>query len=1288
MRASDGSTRGVTASFWISAIALWLAAGRAGAAGGSKAQSIVQGPRSVAERRELRPSFVAGEVIVKFKGTPSGGIAAQSEDASIRRDQANLQRLQSKYGVESRGPVFHRVHEQLRHGKVRGRLGISSANDAARRSQELLRFYVLKTGRDVQAICVALRADPAVELAQPNYIYHPCRMPDDPRFADQYAHQLIQTEDAWDLSTGSRDVVVAVLDTGVDVNHPDLRANIWVNQAEIPGNGVDDDGNGYVDDVHGWNLGQGDGDVSPGDEYFYESVINHGTMVSGVIAAVGNNGDGVCGVNWQCSIMALRLGLDFTSAQVAEGLDYATANGARIVNMSFGGDTFGPVGDPVVKLAVDHAHEGGVLLVASAGNEDSSRPLYPAAYPNVVAVAATNGEDMKSEYSTFGSWVDLTAPGTDIVTTALDGQYISTAGTSFSSPYVAAVAALLFAHRPGLTAIQSRAILENTTDPVYYGDVDPNAGYIGTGRLNAYRALLAADEPQPLSEIFAPMPHQVYTADGNPIELYVLVYGDAYRLEYRPYGRPGWTIISAGDAPADPNALVFVSWPNPGVGTYELRVRVARGGRVHVDYRLFSVTDAVEQAHWPMFEDSTEEELYSIDLIGSPVCMDVNGDGRNEIIQSMLDYTLLVSYYFGGGTVNIWTADGGSLPNWPVEMDYAWPTSVAVGDIDGDGDYEVVVGCELEGEVYAYHVESGRMVDGDWPAQVGGYYGYVTSGPVLADLDGDGDSEILVGLSDTSGDTYGLSAIQGDGTSLWQRQYTSTAPMSVADLDRDGDVEIMVIGYGPGMSRLYTYLLDNNGQQIARWLGGSPKGVVAADLDDDGTCEVVFCSDTSVLAVRPDGTTLWKTRVDDALGTGGGLCVGDLDDNGFSEIYVTTLVETDGFILTRVYALDHEGHLPTDAGYPKTIMGDPTQCAPLIGDIDGDGRKELVVASGHEPVMAWEADGSITPGFPMLALACLSMCNPVLADLDGDGDLEIMAPADDYRFHVLDLPAPYAADRMDWGMLRRDPQNSGWVAAAPQVDLASMVNQVKAGEQVEIHLAASNPADLVLGWVVGDLPDGAVYDAANGTISWEASADKVFQSYALRLLVTDGVRQDSRIVSVEVLSNAIYSASMGTDPNWTCDDGWSWGELNTLPGPRNHDPPVPRTGSSVIAYALWGNYANNVARTAYATTQAIDCRGFRNIRLSFWRWLTVESPGDYACVQVSGDGATWADLWVAGKPSVVDEAWQFIEYAVPSEIGDDQATLYFRWGLGPTDAVKNSGGWNIDDVQVVGESIR
>ncbi len=1262
----------VTVGLWVAAMA-WPAT-----AGESATTATAVSADSRVVRADAKPSYVAGEVIVKFKDASGQPSSSLSDDVVVRNDRAALLRLQSKYQLQSRGPVFQRVHEQLQIRMSRGPLATTSAAEAVTPQtpvRDMLRFYVLKTTRNVEAVCAELSADPEIEYAQPNYLYTPCKTPNDSDFADQYAHQLIQMEDAWDICTGSRDVVVALIGTGVDVNHPDLEDNIWVNAREIAGNKIDDDKNGFVDDSHGWNFSTSSGIIAPEHE--------HETQVAGVVAAVGNDGKGVCGVNWQCSIMALQLSLDYESVDVAAALDYAAANGARVVNMSFGGDVFGPQGDPVVKTAIDNAYNRGVLLIASAGNADTSRTHYPAAYPNVMAVASTNGEDTKTGHSTFGLWVDIAAPGTDIVTTDLGDAYISTAGTSFSAPYVAGVAALLFAYRPSLTHMQARAILEDTTDPLYYGDVDPNMAYVGTGRVNAYKALLAADEAHPLGEFFTPIPNQAFAADGAGIPLRLYIHGDSYRLDYRPYAGSDWTTVSSGGAPSDPNGVVALSLANPGAGTYEMCLRVTQGEKVHTNSQLFLVTAATNQAHWPKPQDATEEELYYIWFRGSPVCMDVDGDNRNEIIEPLIDY------WNYSATVNIWKEDGNSLPNWPVDTGNYWPTSTAVGDIDGDGDYEVVLGCKYDGAVLAYHVESGQRVDG-WPASVGGWYAYISAGPVLADLDGDGDGEILVALDMESNDTDGLIALQGDGSYLWQRRYTGIGPISVADMDRDGAVEIALAGLGPGLSRAYTFILDNQGQQIAKWRGGSFQGSVFADIDNDGKTELVFCTEQEVMAVRMDATTVWKTRTTDPLDTGGGLCVADLDNNGLSEVYVTTLVATDegedGFRFTRVYGFDHKGRLLTASDYPKTIAGNPTGCIPLVADIDGDAQKELIVGAGGEPFMAWDADGALSPGFPMLNLAPDVDVTAALDDLDRDGDLEIMVPADDYRFCVIDLPAPYAADLADWGMSRHDPQNSAWTADPPRLDSITAPSQVRPGERIELKLTASNPGNLPLRWAVGNLPEGAWYDAQSLTLFWKPTVDQVFNTYRLSFLVTDGARQSSHCVSVAVVPDAIYYASMDTDPNWTLDPGWAWG-APAGKGSWSGDPAAAHTGANVIGYTLDGDYANNVTSPRYATLGPINCQGQKSIRLSFWRWLGVESPYDRACVQVSNDGVNWTDLWTTGQFHVSDSDWQFVEYAVPQAIGDGQAQVFFRWGMGPTDDFLTYPGWNIDDVQVTGDPI-
>jgi len=1231
-------------------------------------------------------------VLVVVLSTVWGGTQVKSKASDAGKTPERLQYKSGQVIVKLRRNTGDAAQCQAAFCRLQKRHGLRDtdhANDIARPARSA-QLRVLCTDQDPAQVCTILRQDPDVAFAQPNYTYRICRTPNDPEFPDQYAHQVIQMQDAWDISTGSRDVVVAVLDTGVDVNHPDLKENIWVNPGEIPDNDIDDDENGHVDDIHGWNFDGDNNRVSPidGPDAFLSSVSGHGTMVSGVIAGVGNNEEGVTGVNWECSIMALRLSDFMTSEEVAAALDYAAANGAHIANMSFGSPEFGPEGDLLVAEAIDRAYAAGVLLVASAGNSDNTIPNYPAAYPNVMAVASTDGEDIKTGHSSFGPWVDIAAPGTDIVTTDMggDGEYIAIAGTSFSGPYVAAVGALVLSLDPTLSHLDVRAILENTTDPIYYGDLDPALGYCGTGRVNAFRALQEAVRPLPLGEIAQPRMGQTLPNDGNDVDLVLLMQGESYVLEYSSYGHDDWLPVREGEVSTDANGLARLTLANPGAGTHTLRLTVTGDGTTHTDVKDLAIDAFSRQAHWPLQEELDVEELPETYYNSSPLCVDFDGNGSKEIIQSTisLDFD---DFVFGEpiGEIAIWDADGDPLPGWPQPFftDFESNVMTAVGDIDGDGAFELIVVDDYFLTVAAFEI-NGQSVEGEWPIEVGPWWAYISSDPVLADLDGDGDSEIIVALDAESSTDDGLFAIQGDGTYLWERRYTSHGPLSVADMDGDGDVEIALSGFGPGISNVHTFLLDHQGQQIKRWRGGSPMGTVISDLDGDGEQELLFCTEEDVRAVHVDGSVVWRTRVIEPLDTFGGMSVGDLDADGRGEVYVTSFVEGDGFQYTQVYGFDHSGRTLDQQGFPKVLMGDAFRTIPVIADVDADGARELIVAAGGAPTAAWEADGSVTPGFPLLDPLHDFYTVPAIEDLDQDGDLELMLLGNDSRLHVFDLASPDLPGSVDWGHVRHDPQNTGWTAALLEMDPIEAPSEVSPGERLLIQAKVSDSENQSLRYAVGGLPEGAFYDEDTHTVVWKPTADQAFHSYDLSFLVTDGIRQDSRSLSISVIPGSIYHAHMDTDPNWSLDEGWAWG-VPTGEGAWDGDPNSGHTGDNVLGYVLEGDYSNLLTEPRYATTAAIDCSGYRDIRLGFWRWLGLESPYDQAQVQVSNDGVNWVDLWTNGNFHISDDAWQFVEYAAPGEIADDQPTVYFRWGLGPTDDSVTSPGWNIDDVQVAGE---
>jgi hypothetical protein len=297
----------------------------------------------------------------------------------------------------------------------------------------------------------------------------------------------IDAPEAWNVTTGSRSVVIGVIDSGIDVSHPDLAANIWRNPGEIPGNGLDDDNNGFIDDVTGWDFVSNDNVPQDGD--------GHGTHVAGTIGGVGNDGRGVAGVNWQVSLLPLKFlsdsGSGSTAAAIA-AINYATAlrnRGVNIVatNNSWGGGGF----SSSLQDAIRRHGEAGILFVAAAGNESSNNDAlaaYPANYalPNVISVAAVDRSDQLASFSNYGATrVHIGAPGVAIYSTTPGNRYASYNGTSMAAPHVAGVAGLLAAANPQATMAEIRAAILDSAVPI-----QALAGRSTTGgRLNAAAAL-------------------------------------------------------------------------------------------------------------------------------------------------------------------------------------------------------------------------------------------------------------------------------------------------------------------------------------------------------------------------------------------------------------------------------------------------------------------------------------------------------------------------------------------------------------------------------------------------------------------------------------------------------------------------------------------------------------------------------------------------------------------------------------------------------------------------------
>jgi thermitase len=322
-------------------------------------------------------------------------------------------------------------------------------------------LLVIKKDLNIESVYNELYKSDFVEYVEPNYIYHTDMVPNDPDYAKSWGLKNskeggvdINIEKAWDITTGSQDVVVAIIDSGVDLNHADLKDNLWVNEKELNGKpGVDDDGNGYVDDIHGYDFANDKGE--PMDDN------GHGSHVAGVIAAKGNDGIGIAGINWNVKIMPLKF-ITAEGGGSAEGaikaIDYAIKMGAKIMSNSWGGTGQ----SQALKEAIQRASDHGILFVASAGNNGADNDVvghYPGNFdiPNIIDVAAIGSDGSLPDFSNFGlNKVHVAAPGVDIYSTYKDGGYETLSGTSMATPHVSGVAALALAARPGLSMLDLR----------------------------------------------------------------------------------------------------------------------------------------------------------------------------------------------------------------------------------------------------------------------------------------------------------------------------------------------------------------------------------------------------------------------------------------------------------------------------------------------------------------------------------------------------------------------------------------------------------------------------------------------------------------------------------------------------------------------------------------------------------------------------------------------------------------------------------------------------------------
>ena len=487
---------------------------------------------AVAATGPIPQKYVPNEIIIKFRETVADSVEEQLRSKAPATQltlSQDLDQLNTRYAVREIKPLFKNFRhkrQQLKALQAKEKTLLTQKENhilsrfkRARKDAkvpELDRIYKLKLELDenqmLQEVVAAYNNSPDVEYAELNYIVSICKIPNDPHYPLQWplnnTGQLypasgrynlppgtpdsdIDAPEAWNISTGSSTIIVAVIDTGVDYNHRDLHSNIWVNEAELNGvGGVDDDENGYIDDIYGYDFINND--PNPIDDH------GHGTHCSGIIAADADNALDIAGLCWDARIMALKfLGWNGSGSitNAIEAFYYAVENGADVTSNSWGGGTF----SQAMQDAINYAHSQGVIMIASAGNDNSNLPSYPAYHDHMVAVAATNSNDDKVRFSNYGDWVDIAAPGVDVLSLRANGTLMGkiydayttiASGTSMACPHVAGACAFLLSANPLLTCDEVYDILMDTVDPIADGIC------LSDGRLNLSNAIHEVVSPK------------------------------------------------------------------------------------------------------------------------------------------------------------------------------------------------------------------------------------------------------------------------------------------------------------------------------------------------------------------------------------------------------------------------------------------------------------------------------------------------------------------------------------------------------------------------------------------------------------------------------------------------------------------------------------------------------------------------------------------------------------------------------------------------------------------------
>ncbi|MBZ5529918.1 MAG: Ig-like domain repeat protein [Acidobacteriia bacterium] len=1013
----------------------------------AQAPTPLPAPQSERIIVKLRPAL-AQEAEAEF---PAAMPPRQMHIPAGQARNARVQNFIGRYAARQLSPMYPEIVQlKKKHGWSDAQFAEHIRQRFAARARrhphpvalpELSRTYILEFGAisaDQKAQAVQrLKADPDIEFAEPEHTYSSKLVTNDPflstsgswgqPYPDLWGLFAIGAPAAWDTATGDG-IVVAVVDTGIDYNHPDLAANVWTNPNEIDGNFFDDDGNGFIDDVRGWNFFFGDND--PIDHN------GHGTHVAGTIAAVGDNGIGIIGVAWHARVMAVKglddngFGFDFT---LAPAIMYAASNGADVINASWGGQGT----SESIEEAIQFATGLGVVFVAAAGNSsEDAMNFFPANSPEAITVAASDPFGNFAFFSNFGPKIDVTAPGVDILSlqaafTFLGPQvadgYIRLDGTSMAAPHVAGVAALSLSQNPAYSTEQVRQVIRSSATPV---DFDSR---FGAGRLNAAAAVAVTN---PLEARITGL--QFPGGPGGPITIngfaqgagfsnYVLEYGFGTQPFFFNQFFSSVTPVSGTLGILDPVSLGLFD------GTYTIRLTAFNtNGAGFTDRTQFTLVLVAITSPVPT---STFKPGFQLPIVGTATMpgfsnftvqwsrqdgvgglqntgITLTGDGLSPLAGSTLatwDTSSITQagYYNIVLTVNGGTFEQASTTVYlePDLLSIGWPVFVDLGPYFNSG---VVPARNADGttRLVMESPNQGTTLAASWVFNLDGSFQKTNLDqfgsfhqPSVGNIDGlPGDEAVMPDFNvirvihpDSSFD------ILNPGIDV---DFTKN-PLLLEDLNSDFNLETIVIGNNYPTNTAYVYAWQPNGQQapgfpiqvqdqndLKNWFNHTR--IMAGDFDGDGAKEIMVQegltqADYALRLFNHDGTP--KTFNAPVLtGIPFAMVAADLDHNGKLE---TILVNYNGpQVLLHVFQPDgtERPGWPIDVSLSNQQF---TQSFLAVADFNRDGHEEIVL-SRDAAIYVFNSDGTLFPGAWPLQSGFIGFGAVVIGDVDGDGFPEIV----------------------------------------------------------------------------------------------------------------------------------------------------------------------------------------------------------------------------------------------------------------------------------------------------------